>query len=493
MRILYFFCLLSGLLLNTQTLLSQADYNWPLDHLMIKFDGNGITGISPSLATQSSAEACYTYDYNNNKYVYTVNANRNIVNESNNYICDIYSLNFNNTLWGISLLPFEEINKLVLITMSGGIEGTWTPYYHEVDLNENEVPVKNMLFLPYPRDYKNGYLSIRHGNGRDWWVIFHILVGNEYYIAHIDTGGIVSFHTQTLGQPHGLNSIPISEGGIGGIIANKPGDKLICYSGEGAIDELSFDRCTGTLGLIRNISPAAPGSSMVLYSAALSPNGQVLYLNNADMTIGNKAIKQYNLNSSNPLSTEYTLMTQGSSGNIRLGPDNRIYFLYNQGTNGPASYKYLQIIHNPDVMGSGCNHQLNAYFLQNQITGILLPNFPNYNLGPLAGSGCDTLAIHADPYAQEEAGIRLYPNPVIGNALNIILPQWEGQGKIILSDLSGRVLHSEPIEELPQTLRMHIAVPRGFYLICFESEKGKQYWAKLGIEAPLESIHIESR
>jgi hypothetical protein len=69
-----------------------------------------------------------------------------------------------------------------------------------------------------------------------------------------------------------------------------------------------------------------------------------------------------------------------------LGPDGRIYMT---STNGS---RYLHIIRNPENLGFDCN------VLQHSITlptvhAWAVPNFPNYRLGPVDGSICDTLGI----------------------------------------------------------------------------------------------------
>ncbi|MBL7797935.1 MAG: PKD domain-containing protein [Saprospiraceae bacterium] len=77
---------------------------------------------------------------------------------------------------------------------------------------------------------------------------------------------------------------------------------------------------------------------------------------------------------------------------LQLAPDGKIY---GSATNGT---QYLHVIHNPDVAGTDCQYQQHGIRLL-KYNDFSLPNFPNYRLGPLDGSPCDTLGIDNEPQA----------------------------------------------------------------------------------------------
>ena len=51
----------------------------------------------------------------------------------------------------------------------------------------------------------------------------------------------------------------------------------------------------------------------------------------------------------------------------------------------------LHVINQPDSFGLACDVQQHAVTLPGPGGNMAVPTFPNYNLGPLVGSPCDTL------------------------------------------------------------------------------------------------------
>jgi Secretion system C-terminal sorting domain len=81
-----------------------------------------------------------------------------------------------------------------------------------------------------------------------------------------------------------------------------------------------------------------------------------------------------------------------------------------------------------------------------------LPNYPNFRLGPIDGSSCDTLGInavsspvvqHSEPY---ESSISIAPNPASSyTAVNFSSPLHDG-GVLTLSDMQGRVVQRHTVQ-----------------------------------------------
>ena len=70
---------------------------------------------------------------------------------------------------------------------------------------------------------------------------------------------------------------------------------------------------------------------------------------------------------------------------MQLGPDGKIYI-------SPGGKPYLNVIENPNESGIACNFTQHEFLLPSQhILG--LPNMPNYRLGRLEGSPCDSLYV----------------------------------------------------------------------------------------------------
>jgi hypothetical protein len=96
----------------------------------------------------------------------------------------------------------------------------------------------------------------------------------------------------------------------------------------------------------------------------------------------------------NPLETWFLYM--------QLAPDNKIYISTKNAT------EVFHVINQPDSLGIACDFVQGGLPLPKD--NLTIPYFPNYDLGPLSGSPCDTV------YTNLEAtntiyNFRIYPNP----------------------------------------------------------------------------------
>ena len=188
-------------------------------------------------------------------------------------------------------------------------------------------------------------------------------------------------------------------------------------------------------------------------------------------------IYQYDMEATNWLSTEVKVAEYDgfkmfvlpndsfpiAFDNMQLAPDGKIYIASGRNSQSP----YLHIIHAPDSAGVACNVEQRDITLLKQ-TASNLPYHPNYRLGPVDGSGCDTLGIDnvvvsvAPPapfgYAQG-AGVRVYPNPTAGT----ITIAKAGSRVFQLYDIQGRLLLSQDIKSEKETLNL-ANLPEGLYI-----------------------------
>jgi len=136
------------------------------------------------------------------------------------------------------------------------------------------------------------------------------------------------------------------------------------------------------------------------------------------------AISQFDLWDNDIVSTLYTVaVNDGSSEAIvipttgdtvflengwfmaQLAPNGKIYINH---TNGVST---LAVIENPNLKGDSCNVQQHSFSL-GVLNSFSLPNFPNYRLGALEGSPCDTLdLVNINDEVSIEKDISVYPNP----------------------------------------------------------------------------------
>lgn len=158
------------------------------------------------------------------------------------------------------------------------------------------------------------------------------------------------------------------------------------------LDIYDFDRCTGTLSNYRKIFKK-PGD---ICGLAISPNSRYLYLSlgrvlyqydlyAADLAGSETVVGEYDGFQSPPLWPTFFFMLQ-------LAPDGKIYM------NSASNVNRLHVISAPDFAGAACQFQQHAFAIPT-LNNWSLPNFPNYRLGPLDGSACDTLSLNNQPVA----------------------------------------------------------------------------------------------
>ena len=119
---------------------------------------------------------------------------------------------------------------------------------------------------------------------------------------------------------------------------------------------------------------------------------------------------------------------------------------------------YLASIDSPNVKGTGCSYNPYSIYLGSKRCYFGLPNNPDYELGALVGSGCDTITgiSHLNP--PKEDLINIYPNPAkdfvfikcTGSIIYEITDVAGKQYKQGNFDLEGNAVVSINIEELMQ-------------------------------------------
>ena len=164
----------------------------------------------------------------------------------------------------------------------------------------------------------------------------------------------------------------------------------------------SFDRCTGHLEILEAFNFTVGLAAGV----AFSPSSQYLYSNNND-TLWQWDLWAENIPDSRKIAGEFDGFVEPGwfptyFGPQVLAPDGKIYLMPSSST------KYLHVINRPDMPAQDCE------FFQHSINlGVpnarTAPNIPNFRLGPVDGSPCDTLGIDNIPvsrwrYEEDEPG-----------------------------------------------------------------------------------------
>jgi len=139
----------------------------------------------------------------------------------------------------------------------------------------------------------------------------------------------------------------------------------------------------------------------------------------------------------------------GEHHSIKLAPDYKIYLTCNYYGGYPyqdSVYNYintnLSIINGPDNLGGACNLQPFSFSLGGSRTYFGLPNNPDYDLGPLAGSVCDTLVGMPELFS-ENIGLFIYYNPGWQTAF-INANHLKGERySLQVMDMTGRTTYNE--------------------------------------------------
>jgi PKD domain len=226
---------------------------------------------------------------------------------------------------------------------------------------------------------------VRHANGRDWWVVAAKQYSNKYHFVLLGPEG-ASTQSQTIGQP--------TWSGAGGEIVFSPdGSKMARFNTRDDLRLFDFDRCTGTLSNPRHVPIQDDADNKISAGLAFSLDGRFLYA--AEVT----RILQFDLHAPDLAASMTTVaeaepplcFLSGSIGYLELGPDGIIYGRPLSGQN------CMHRILHPERPATECQLQQNYYQLEYPYKN--LPHFPNFRLGPLDGSTCDSLGLDNLPRA----------------------------------------------------------------------------------------------
>nr|MBK9653400.1 T9SS type A sorting domain-containing protein [Bacteroidota bacterium] len=340
---------------------------------------------------------------------------------------DITGRNLYNDL---TIVPFpKHPNQFILFHVSVSPFND-TLYYSIIDMQCNNtqgcVIAKNIPF----DIYRSGdcLTAIKHGNGRDWWLIskysdVNTPMNNRFFVYLVDSNGIQLQSTQDFNDA--------TDGDFQKIIIHPNGNKFMLINILGYMAEFNFDRCKGIISLSKSIYPEIPSPWCCRYfwEGAYSKSGDVFYASTTGINsqFSQGYLLQYNLLDSNPtlkVDTLDTFDTPIGTGAVRLAPDNKIYFSRAYESPNAWSYPYpdsmrnyinenLSVINEPDSLGAACDYQPFSFYLGGKRTYYGLPNNPNYELGPLVGSPCDTLSANSPP-APQRGEQKLYTTYIAG-------------------------------------------------------------------------------
>ena len=384
--------------------------------------------------------------------------------------------------------PYDTTGKLFDL-FSIGLAGSPSPglYVTTIDMNLNggiggllqeNLQIDNL-------DHADCLTAIQHGNGEDWWLIskkrtLPITTYNRFFVYHVSGDTAIPLPNQDFND---MTDVAFSK-----IIWHPSGNKFMLINVRGYMKEFNFDRCSGQISLNNNIyNEQISNFSRPFWSGAYSSNGNLFYTARTSYG-GNYGdynyLLQYDLTATDiPASCDTldsTLYPIADCGDLRLAPDGKIYYSQAYPWGFPykdTMYNYINmnlgVINDPNVVGGGCNFQPFSFYLGGKRTYYGLPNNPNYSLGPLVSSPCDTLSTSITTIAIKPKLNLFYHyswQTLFINANHL-------KGKEItlqIVDLSGRMVYTSKSTTAPPYFTKQVPMSGwsdGLYIVSLSTDK----------------------
>jgi hypothetical protein len=283
---------------------------------------------------------------------------------------------------------------------------------------------------------------VRHANGRDWWFVNNSYASKDFFVTIIDSSENI-YEPQKYDFPE----LPLQKFTGGGQSVFSPdGTIYACFDQRNFCQIYDFNRCSGELSNVRLVHPLLSIDSIVgVTGIAISPNSRFLYLMTAFL------ITQYDLQATNIESSAIIVAIRDnwvgttSLGNpdyppsfyqSQLGPDGKIYVF------NAAGRRTFAVIESPDSLGLACNVIQHKYNFPQWGTVRQPPRFPNFRLGAVVGSPCDTIVYTStSSAARPQVRMKLLPNPASDYTVaDISVGDYSENQQLMLSvvDVSGR-------------------------------------------------------
>ena len=340
-----------------------------------------------------------------------------------------------------------------------------------------DVVFKDSVIVKGDTLQEGNVYTIKHGNGKDWWVIVRKFHSNQFYMVLVDSSGPHQPIIQNIGIPFMKQSINFGNGN-----SSIDGSKLFYLYEEGGpialpsqLDICDFDRCTGMVSNYKSITLSKPPvrhDTLSAVGACFSPNNRFIYVTNG------VNMYQLDLQNSNPYYNKidvgdwdgFNIPNNTYFWQMKNAPDGKIYISTYGGTQN------IHVINKPDLLDTFCQ------FKQRQITfGTVgyyghnnseahfsdggLPNVPNYALGKI------TCGVGVEEVTMNEKRLTVYPNPT-GEFL-MVSAQFLVK-EIQIENVVGQVVFNQPItNSTNQEMKIDASCfPNGIYILKVVDEKG---------------------
>ncbi len=300
--------------------------------------------------------------------------------------------------------------------------------------------------------------ACKHANGRDWWILAHELWSERFYEFLLTPDSVFLYQSIDIGSviTHRMDV-------IGAGIFTQDGGKLAYLNGDTTLNIFDFDRCTGE---IKNpVYVYFPDTlNLGTINCAFSASGHYLYVCNnfhifqLDMFASNIPASKTIVSTYDNFHTSQGFRTINDM--MKLAPDNKIYVSTWEGSN------VFHEIHAPDSAGLDCRVTQHSFILP-EFNAFSMPNTPNYALGPLTGSVCDSLHIGIDPVNDKNALLTIFPNPSTG-IINIKVEDsfLAAENKLIVYNTLGKIVCTKQLQSKQDFSNINLSdLSNGVYTI----------------------------
>jgi hypothetical protein len=470
--------------LNSSVCVAQHDVYWPFgDSAAIKFNNNMPVASYSGLHTLETSSAYCDSAGNVVAYIGSgIPTNKLIIfNRLHQVMLNGDSINgYSSASQGSLIIPYPGSNdSLMVFTISQIVVFPifyWRVYSSIISLSGDSgrgvVMLANDTLSWNYIDLTEKMIAVRHGNGRDWWLILHSagMQLNKNYITYLITpSGIHGPFTQNIPSSnyHFAGDI------MGQMSISAQGDKIAFAGGGGTLDVLDFDRCSGILTLQYAYGFNTQSMQNGYYGCSFSQDGTKLYVSQTE-NYGHDSIFQCDLNSN---SKKFLWVSPDSVtvGQHMRGPDGKIYITCSYGLNNSTTLdsanQYLSVINSPNDSGLLCNFVPYQTWLGGHKSWIGLPNIPNYNLGRMDGSPCDSLGNVGIAIPDDQPGLfQIYPNPANEKIFIAYNRNYQAKSQLTITDLTGQVIIEKNFSNFlkPQEINVSGLAP-GIYFVTLHT------------------------